>query len=260
MDLGLTDRLVVVTGASGGLGGVLVRTLRAEGARVAAQGFTAAASLADEFADDHGTSVIRADLSDAASVDAMFRQAEAWGGPVDAVVAAAGRWPQPRRRIDETPPDELDQALTDNLRSAVWTARGLFGALGRSGPRSGGASLVLVGSTAGRFGEAGHVAYAASKAGLRGLCLTLKNEIVELDPAGRVNLVEPGWIATERVRGALAAPGAVERATRTMPLRRVAAPEDVARVIVGLLSPVMSRHLTGTIVPIAGGMEGRVLW
>ena len=70
-------------------------------------------------------------------------------------------------------------------------------------PGPDGASIVFTGSTAGRFGEAGHVAYAAAKSALRGLVATLKNEIVAIDPKGRVNGVEPGWTLTPAVASSI---------------------------------------------------------
>jgi 3-oxoacyl-[acyl-carrier protein] reductase len=149
-----------------------------------------------------------------------------------------------------------------NLLGAAWTARAWMASLARHGPRADGrgAAWVAVGSTAGRFGEAGHADYAMAKAGLRGLMLSLKNEVVRLDPYARANLVSPGWTVTEMARPALDEPGAVAGVLRTMPLRQLARPEDVARVVATLLSPAASRHVSGEDITVAGGMEGRVQW
>ena len=120
-------------------------------------------------------------------------------------------------------------------------------------------AVVLVSSTAGLVGEEGHAGYSAAKAAFRGLCLTLKNEIVRYAPLGRVNTVCPGWVRTEMAEEALKVSGALERVTATMALRKVARPEDVAAAIVFLLSSRLAGHLSGTMLPIAGGMEGRLL-
>jgi 3-oxoacyl-[acyl-carrier protein] reductase len=126
--------------------------------------------------------------------------------------------------------------------------------------RNGHGSLVLVGSTAGIFGEAGHADYAAAKSAIvHGLLLSMKNEIVRIAPQGRVNAVAPGWTESPMTRTALTDPDLVARVTRTMPLQKVAEPEDVARQVVVLASDVLSGHVTGQVVTVAGGMEGRLL-
>jgi 3-oxoacyl-[acyl-carrier protein] reductase len=120
-------------------------------------------------------------------------------------------------------------------------------------------SLVLVGSTAGIFGEAGHADYSSAKSAiLHGLLLSLKNEVVRAAPRARVNAVAPGWTQSRMTREALDEER-VHQITRTMPLRKVANPEDVARQVVALASDEISGHVTGQIVTVAGGMEGRVV-
>jgi 3-oxoacyl-[acyl-carrier protein] reductase len=74
-----------------------------------------------------------------------------------------------------------------------------------------------------------------------------------------VNAVAPGWTASTMTRRELADAAFVDRATRTMALRKVATPEDVARQVVVLASDELSGHVTGQVVLVAGGMEGRVL-
>ena len=118
---------------------------------------------------------------------------------------------------------------------------------------------MLVGSTAGVFGEAGHADYAAAKSAiLVGLLLSLKNEIVRVAPHGRVNAVAPGWTESPMTRGHVD-PEDIQRITRTMALRKVAQPEDVARQVVVLASDELSGHVSGQVVVVAGGMEGRMV-
>ena len=124
---------------------------------------------------------------------------------------------------------------------------------------SGHGSLVMVASTAGLFGEAGHADYAAAKSAIAyGLLLSLKNEIVRVAPGARVNVVCPGWTYSPMTRGAID-DELVDRITRTMPLRKVAEPDDVANQVVVLASDEISGHVTGQVVTVAGGMEGRVV-
>ncbi|MFN7973861.1 MAG: SDR family oxidoreductase [Acidobacteriota bacterium] len=115
-------------------------------------------------------------------------------GGVDVCVANAGIWPptrsSPPARDD---PLRIQEVIQVNLLGAIYTARAFLRQVESTARR--GSALVLVGSTAGRFGEAGHTEYAVSKgAGLRGPdALVYKNEVVAIDPGGRCNLVEPGW-------------------------------------------------------------------
>jgi len=265
MDLGLGDKVALITGGAGGIGAALVRAFVAEGARVLATSRKPAPEPAGggPAGPEDPVAWAVADVRNPGDMEAVARAAEARWGRIDVCVVNAGMWPPEDLPLDALPEARIREVLDVNLLGAMWTARAFLGALRRSGPRPDGhgASLVFVGSTAGRFGERGHAEYAASKAALRGLALTLKNEIVAVDPAGRVNLIDPGWVVTAMVAEALDRdPGRVEQATRTMPLRRLASPEDVAAAALFFSSPVMSRHVSGESLLVAGGMEGRVLW
>jgi 3-oxoacyl-[acyl-carrier protein] reductase len=249
METGLAGKRVLVTGASGGIGSACARAFAAEGAEVVAhyrRGRERAEALAAEL---DGASVVGADLTSEEEVDSLFARA----GRLDVCAAVAGAWPQEDRPIWELPLERWRATVDANLTSAFLTARGFLRQLDGSG------SLVLVGSTAGIFGEAGHADYAAAKAALLyGLLLSLKNEVVRRHPAVRVNAVAPGWTESPMTRGHVSQEQ-VLRISRTMALRKVAQPEDVARQVVVLASDELSGHVTGQIVTVAGGMEGRVV-
>lgn len=264
MDLLLRGKTVVVTGASGGIGRALAEAFDAEGARLVLMGNSAFGALED-LAREKGWKdhmLVKVDSTDPDAMLLACERAAARFGRLDACVANAGRWTPEHALVHQASARRIQDNIAVNLLGSMWTARGFFSALEKSGPRPDGhgASLVFIGSTAGRFGEKGHAEYAASKAALHGLTMTLKNEIVELDPFGRVNLVEPGWTVTHMARAALDAPGVVSRVVRTMPLRQLGRAVDVARVCVALCSPAVSRHVSGQVVTVAGGMEGRTLW
>jgi 3-oxoacyl-[acyl-carrier protein] reductase len=122
-------------------------------------------------------------------------------------------------------------------------------------------AAVLIGSTAGVFGEAGHADYAAAKAGLTyGLARTLKNELARLAPRGRVNVVCPGWVVTPMTGDFSADPERVRRTLQTIPLRKVGRPHDVAAAVVYLASGHLAGHVSGQVLTVAGGMEGRLLY
>lgn len=265
MDLQLDDKVVWITGASGGIGRALATTFAQEGARVALHAGRNLAALEAWVAEqpwrDQAT-CHAVDLADAAGLERAAEAIRSDLGRLDACVANAGVWPPEDAPLHEMPPERLERTVTIDLLGPLYTARAFLRALSESGPRPDGqgASLTFIGSTAGRFGERAHVDYAAAKAGLHGVVQTLKNEIVRLDPAGRVNLVEPGWTVTHMAKPALDVPGAIQRATRTMALRQLARAEDIARTCLALTSPALARHTTGQTVTVAGGMEGRLLW
>jgi 3-oxoacyl-[acyl-carrier protein] reductase len=196
-----------------------------------------------EAAEALGGLAVGADLRDEAQVEALFAAA----GPLDLCVANAGVWPSEDVPVAELPLERWRATIDGNLTATFLTARGF--ALQR------GDALVLIGSTAGRFGEAGHADYAAAKAAIgHGLLLSLKNEMA---PA-RVNVVAPGWTVSPMTEASLT-DELVDRVTATMPLRKVARTEDIARTVAFLLSDRVAGHVTGEVVTVAGGMEGRLL-
>jgi 3-oxoacyl-[acyl-carrier protein] reductase len=247
VDTGLAGKRVLVTGASGGIGAACARAFAAEGCEVIVhyhQGRERAEALAAELG---GAPLVQADLRDEAQADAMFEEA----GRLDVCAAVAGVWPQEDVPVWELPLSRWEETLRANLTATFLTARGFL--------RGGHGSLVLVGSTAGIFGEAGHADYAAAKSAiLHGLLLSLKNEVARLGSRARVNAVAPGWTESPMTRGSLTQE-TLDRVTRTMALKKVAQPEDVAAQVVVLASDVLSGHLTGQVVTVAGGMEGRVV-
>lgn len=258
MDTGLSGKTVLVTGASGGIGWTTAQALRDEGCRVVLHGNRNAGALEERARDWPNAIALAADVGSAAEVEDMFARAVSLTGGVDVCVANAGIWPPDAKLLHEMDPLRIQEVIQVNLLGAIYTARAFLRQVESTARR--GSALVLVGSTAGRFGEAGHTEYAVSKAGLRGLMLSYKNEVVAIDPGGRCNLVEPGWTISPMTAEHLEDDAAIVRTTRTMALRRIARSEDVAAAIVMLASPRLSAHLSGQTLTVAGGMEGRLLW
>jgi 3-oxoacyl-[acyl-carrier protein] reductase len=256
METGLAGKRILVTGASGGIGGACALAFAAEGGRLALhhhRGRKRAEALAAELDD---AVVVQADLTCEDEVERLFADVrEAFGG-LDVCAAVAGAWPEEDVSVWELPLERWEATLRTNLTATFLTARGFL----REVERQGHGSLVLIGSTAGIFGEAGHADYAAAKSAIvHGLLLSLKNEVVRVASRARVNAVCPGWTVTPMARAALDDPSVLARATKTMALAKAAEPEDVARQVVVLASDEISGHVTGQVVLVAGGMEGRLV-
>ena len=254
IETGLHGKGVVVTGASGGIGSACARAFATEGARVLVH-YHRGEERASRLSAELGAPVARADLTAEPDVERLFDDARAALGRIDVCVAVAGVYPSEDVPLWELTLERWNETLAANLTATFLTARAFL----REVERTGHGSLVLVGSTAGVFGEQGHADYAAAKSGvLGGLLLSLKNEVARIAPLARVNAVAPGWTHSPMTRGLLNEER-VRRITMTMPLRKVATPEDVAAQVVVLASDTLSGHVSGQVVVVAGGMEGRVV-
>ncbi len=259
MDTGLHDKHVVVTGASSGIGFELVKLYLLEGANVTACYNSAQRNLTDlKEKYIKSLNIVQVDVRNEAQVEALFRKANAEFGRVDITVANAGIANYEGIAVHEMSLSQWNDTIAVNLTGAFLCAKHFFANL-KAHPQDD-ASLILVGSTAGVFGEAWYSDYSTSKAGLRGLLMSLKNEIVHLAVRGRVNLVNPGWTVTPMAEDAMSDQEMVSKILQTIPLRKVGKPFDIANAILYLSSDRVSGHVSGQAITVAGGMEGRVLF
>ncbi|MBE0525907.1 MAG: SDR family oxidoreductase [Candidatus Thorarchaeota archaeon] len=259
MDTGLSAKHVVITGASGGIGIETAKMFLSEGAKVTG---TFNSSMRDlkslqESCPDQ-LQLVKVDQTNEAEVESMFKQANAKFGRVDILVANAGIANHEGIAIQDMSLKQWEKTISVNLTGSFLCAKHFFGNLENFKGDS--ASLILVGSTAGFFGEAWYSDYATSKAGMHGLMMSLKNEITHIAPKGRVNLVNPGWTLTPMAEEALTDKDMVTRILQTIPMRKTATPQDISSAIVYLASDVLSGHVSGQTINVAGGMEGRVLF
>jgi 3-oxoacyl-[acyl-carrier protein] reductase len=248
MELGLKDRTVLVTGASGGIGRAVARAFAAEGARVAVtyrSNEAAARALAEELGEGFA---VRYDLSDPASVEAAADAVdERWGG-LDVLVANAVRWGErrpPSVGFEEVAAEQWEPVVVDNLRPTIRTVQR---AVGSMRPRGWG-RIVLISSHVAHDGRPGQEFYGAAKSALLGLARSLAWNV---GPDGiLVNVVSPGLTTTERVQTLLPAPIRDDETSRT-PTRRLSTPEDVAAAVLFLASAA-NGNISGEMVTVAGG-------
>jgi len=259
MDLGLEGRRVLVTGGSGGIGQGVCRVFAAEGALVAVHWHRNEEAAKRLTADLLGpATTIGGDLTTVEGAEAAVSAATSAFGGLDVLVHCAGVWPAEPLPLWQLSPERIEATLRVDLTAAFLVAGAFLRQLETQRQDHG--NVVFIGSTAGIFGEADHADYAAAKAAvIFGLTRSLKNEIVRIAPHGRVNAICPGWVRTPMTRAALEDPTLVPRVTRTMPLRKLATVADVASQAVLLASDRASGHVSGQIVTVAGGMEGRIL-
>ncbi|ORZ35394.1 NAD(P)-binding protein [Catenaria anguillulae PL171] len=277
--LGLENTHIFVTGASGGLGVALVRQLVVEaGARVTAhhnsplnQITSPLALLAKEL----GPNRVRTVQASATDEDQVARAIQAsmmpdldgqggFGHVPTVLVVCHGIWPEEDVSVADMDFKRWKKTLAVNLDGTFFFLKHWLRAIRSANlpPTHPNISAVLVGSTAAKFGEAMHADYAASKAAFQpgGLLLSLKNELVKIHPRARINTVAPGWIRTPMAARAMEDPQLLGQAMATSPLRKVSEPEDVGRAIMYLASGRASGNVTGTVVDVNAGMEGRLLY
>ncbi len=260
MDTGLTNKNVVVTGASGGIGGSIARLFAAESANVAVH-FNSGQNRAEELAKSiEGKTVnVQADLTDENSVINLFAQVEKQLGASHVLIANAGFWPNEDTKLCDMSLARWNKTITINLTSVFLCTREFLKRCREHSIED--PAIVMIGSTAGHFGEAHHGDYASAKSGLMGgLLQTLKNEIPTFASKGRVNVVSPGWTMTPMARDFASDQQAMDRALQTIAMKKFASPEDIAKAALFFASNVMSGHVTGQNLFVAGGMEGRVLY
>jgi 3-oxoacyl-[acyl-carrier protein] reductase len=228
-------RTVLITGGNRGIGYAIAAEFIAQGHRVAV---TARTGEGPE-----GALTVRADVTDAASVDQAFSEVETALGPVEVIVANAGITRDTLlMRMTE---DDFDAVIDTNLGGAFRVVK--RASKGMLKARFG--RIVLISSVVGLYGSAGQVNYAASKSGLVGLARSVTRE---LGARGiTANVVAPGFIETDMTAELPEAQQAEYR--KSIPAGRFATSSEVAKVVAWIASDDAA-YISGAVIPVDGGL------
>ena len=242
-----TNRVAMVTGARGGIGGALVARLRSAGHRVAAVGRDAA-SLAGVAADAHLAFDTTTPEGAAAAIDACRSQLGAAPALLAHCVGSTLIAP-----LHRTSAAQYRELMRVNLDSAVYVLQAWIEAMrgaGAAGSASTGGAAVLVSSVVARIGVANHEAIAAAKGGVEALA---RSAAASYAPIGlRINAVAPGMTETPMTANMLKLDAMREGAGRQYPLGGVQTAAQVADTIAWLLSDAAAR-ITGQVIAVDGG-------
>ena len=244
--MALEGKVAVVTGGGGGIGAAIAAALAAEGAALAVldRDGNAAEATAKQLGDGGAVAAaFAADITDSARVRETVTEVASSLGPVDVLVNCAG-WDKIEPFLDNTE-DDWDRILAINLKGPIIVTRAVLDQM----IEHGGGRIVNIASDAGRVGSSGEAVYSAAKGGIIAFTKTLAREMARHQI--NVNCVCPGptdtaLLATmdERLRGAL---------EKTIPMRRIAQPDDIAPVV-AFLAGDGARYMTGQTVSVSGGL------
>ena len=247
-NLGLAERVALVTGGSRGIGKAVVLLLASHGAKIVVNYVSdeaSAAATVEEARSRGGEAVaIRADVSNLAEGECVVKETVERFQRLDFLICNAGIWEG--APIESMPEDLWDRTMDINLKGTWSVCRAVAPVMKRQ--QFG--RIVLVSSTAGQRGEAFYSNYAASKGGQIAFTKSLSSELA---PSGiNVNSVAPGWVETDMTKDVFSDTVSREAILKTIPVGRVATPEDIAGPILFLCSK-WADNITGEVLNVNGG-------
>ena len=253
MHLSLSGKVALITGGSRGIGAAAVRMFVAAGARVLfsyEKSKQQANQLAKELGNDK-CAAVALNLSGTETASELVARTVDRFGRLDILVANHGVWPAEDAPIDQMPDSQWRNTVAINLDSVFSLIKHSVAQMKKQ-EKSGVAAghIVLVSSTAGQRGEAFHCDYAATKGALISMVKGLSTELAR--DGIHVNCVAPGWVDTDMSSTALNDPKTRKAIFATIPLGRVAKPEEIAAPILFLCTP-QAGFITGEVFNVNGG-------
>jgi 3-oxoacyl-[acyl-carrier protein] reductase len=249
VSLSVKGRVALVSGGSRGIGAATVRLLVAAGGK-AVFNYQKAQAAAERMVKQCGKAnchAVQADLRSPETAGRLVQAAVKRFGRLDILVANHGIWPPQDVAVDQMSERQWRESIAINLDSVFGLVKHAVAQMKQQ--REGG-HIVLVSSTAGQRGEAFHCDYAATKGAVISM---VKGLSTELAPHGiYVNCVAPGWVDTDMVTPVWKDPAARQKVLRTIPLGRIATPEEIAAPIVFLCTE-HAGFITGEIFNVNGG-------
>jgi 3-oxoacyl-[acyl-carrier protein] reductase len=247
-DLQLRGRVAIVTGGSRGIGRAIVELLAELGAHVVVNYVKDQEAAAATLSAARGRGVeaisLRADVANPLEAQQLIAGAIEHFKRVDILVCNAGIWEG--AAVEKMSEELWDRTMNINLKGTWTVCRAVVSQMKQQ--RSG--KIVILTSTAGQRGEANYSNYAASKGAQIAFTKSLAEELGEWGI--NVNAVAPGWVDTEMTQQALGDAKQREAIANTIPLGKIALPEDIAAPVAFLCSD-WSRHITGEILNVNGG-------
>jgi 3-oxoacyl-[acyl-carrier protein] reductase len=247
--LSVDNRVALITGGSRGIGAAAVRMFVHAGAKVVFS-YQKARQAADDLVRECGAehcAAVEADLRDVESCRRLAAAVVERFGALDILVVNHGIWPPEDAPVDQMSERQWRDTIAINLDSVFGLVKHAVAQMKAQGQ---GGHIVLVSSTAGQRGEAFHCDYAASKGAVISMVKGLATELAR--DRIYVNCVAPGWTDTDMAAPALATAAARDKVLKTIPLRRLASPEEIAAPILFLCTP-HAGFITGEIFNVNGG-------
>jgi 3-oxoacyl-[acyl-carrier protein] reductase len=256
VNLSLNSKVALITGGSRGIGAAAVRLFVEAGAKVVFN-YQSAKAQADALVEKCGAPNCRAvqcDLSTTTAAEQLVASAAQAFGRLDILVANHGIWPPEDAPVDRVTDDQWHRTIAINVDSVFGLVKHAVAQMKKQRGQTKGdqpaGHIVLVSSTAGQRGEAFHCDYAASKGAIISMVKGLSTELARDNI--RVNCVAPGWVDTDMSAAALNDPPTRAKVFATIPLGRVATPEEIAGPILFLCTP-HAGFITGEIFNVNGG-------